>query len=51
MVASYGRGEDPQEGGRMSAKDIDAIVIHCSATREGQDDRVADIDKWHKGGL
>ena len=32
----------------MKAKDIDAIVIHCSATREGQDVRAADIDKWHK---
>lgn len=29
-------------------KKIDAIVIHCSATREGQDVRAADIDKWHK---
>ena len=32
----------------MRANDIDAIVIHCSATREGQDVRAADIDKWHK---
>ena len=32
----------------MKATDIDAIVIHCSATREGQDVRAADIDKWHK---
>ena len=32
----------------MRAKDIDAIIIHCSATREGQDVRAADIDKWHK---
>lgn len=32
----------------MREKDIDAIVIHCSATREGQDVRAADIDKWHK---
>ena len=29
-------------------KKIDAIVIHCSATRVGQDIRAADIDKWHK---
>ena len=29
-------------------KRIDAIVIHCSATREGQDVRASDIDKWHK---
>lgn len=32
----------------MKAQDIDSIVIHCSATREGQDVRAADIDKWHK---
>ena len=32
----------------MKKEDIDAIVIHCSATREGQDVRAADIDKWHK---
>lgn len=32
----------------MKAKTIDAIVIHCSATRAGQDVRAADIDKWHK---
>lgn len=28
-------------------KTIDAIVIHCSATRAGQDVRAADIEKWH----
>lgn len=32
----------------MKAETIDAIVIHCSATRAGQDVRAADIDKWHK---
>lgn len=32
----------------MNPNNIDAIVIHCSATREGQDVRAADIDKWHK---
>ena len=32
----------------MRTDDIDAIVIHCSATREGQDARASDIDKWHK---
>lgn len=32
----------------MNKKDIDAIVIHCSATREGQDVHASDIDKWHK---
>lgn len=29
-------------------KTIDTIVIHCSATREGQDVRASDIDKWHR---
>lgn len=29
-------------------KEIDTIVIHCSATREGMDVRASDIDKWHK---
>lgn len=29
-------------------KTIDAIVIHCSATRAGQDVRASDIDKWHR---
>ena len=32
----------------MRKEDVDAIVIHCSATRAGQDVRAADIDKWHK---
>lgn len=32
----------------MKEKDIDAIVIHCSATREGEDYTVKDIDQWHK---
>lgn len=32
----------------MNPSKIDAIVIHCSATREGQDVRASDIDKWHK---
>ena len=32
----------------MKKKDIDAIVVHCSATRAGQDVRASDIDKWHK---
>lgn len=29
-------------------KKIEAIIIHCSATREGQDIRASDIDKWHR---
>lgn len=32
----------------MKEKDIDAIVIHCSATKEGKDYTVKDIDRWHK---
>lgn len=29
-------------------KEIDAIIIHCSATRTGQDLRAKDIDRMHK---
>lgn len=29
-------------------KTIDAIIIHCTATKEGQDFRAADVDRWHK---
>lgn len=32
----------------MKAKDIDAIVIHCSATTEGRDFHAADFDRWHR---
>lgn len=32
----------------MKNENIDAIVIHCSASRAGQDLRAADIDKMHK---
>lgn len=27
---------------------IDKIIVHCSATPEGRDYTVADIDKWHR---
>jgi len=27
---------------------INKIIIHCSATKEGQKVTVADIDRWHK---
>lgn len=27
---------------------IDKIIIHCSATREGQDISASTIDRWHK---
>jgi N-acetylmuramoyl-L-alanine amidase len=29
-------------------REINEIIIHCSATPEGKDYTVADIDKWHK---
>lgn len=29
-------------------RSIDKIIIHCSATAEGRDYTVEDIDKWHK---
>lgn len=32
----------------MKPEEIDAIVIHCSATKEGVDFKAADIDKWHR---
>ena len=32
----------------MKASDIDSLVIHCSATREGQNVKASDIDKWHR---
>lgn len=28
---------------------INLIVVHCSATREGQPHTAADIDRWHRG--
>lgn len=27
---------------------INKIIIHCSATPEGRDNTIEDIDKWHK---
>lgn len=32
----------------MKKQDIDAIVIHCTASRAGVDLRASDIDKMHK---
>lgn len=29
-------------------RDIKEIIIHCSATPEGRDFTVADIDRWHR---
>ena len=27
---------------------INEIIVHCTATQEGKDFHVADVDKWHK---
>ncbi len=32
----------------MKKEDVDAIVIHCSATREGKPFFAKDIERWHK---
>lgn len=32
----------------MKARDIDAIVIHCTGSREGKDLRALDIDRDHR---
>lgn len=29
-------------------REIELIVVHCSATRPSQDIRAADIDRWHR---
>lgn len=29
-------------------RNINMIMVHCSATREGKDYTVADIDRWHR---
>lgn len=29
-------------------RQINDIIVHCSATKEGRDYTVADIDRWHK---
>ena len=29
-------------------REINKIIIHCSATKEGQDISAATIDEWHK---
>lgn len=29
-------------------REINEIIVHCSATPEGRDYTVADIDRWHK---
>lgn len=32
----------------VSGRVINSIIIHCSATPEGKDFTVADIDRWHR---
>ncbi len=32
----------------MKMREINEIIIHCSATPEGRDYTVADIDRWHR---
>lgn len=27
---------------------IEEIIVHCTATKEGQNFKAADVDKWHK---
>ena len=29
-------------------RNINLIIVHCSATPEGRDVSVADIDRWHR---
>ena len=29
------------------ARDIDKIIIHCSATLEGRDVKTSEIKRWH----
>lgn len=29
-------------------KEIDAIIIHCSATQEGENFTAKDVDRWHR---
>ena len=33
---------------KQRLEDIHSIVVHCSATREGQPVTAKDIDKWHR---
>jgi N-acetylmuramoyl-L-alanine amidase len=33
---------------KKSKRIIKEIIVHCTATQEGRDFTVADIDKWHK---
>lgn len=30
------------------ARKINEIIVHCTATAEGKDFRVSDIDRWHR---
>lgn len=33
---------------KKSTRSINRIVVHCTATKEGQDFKAKDIDQWHK---
>lgn len=33
---------------KKKMRKINEIIVHCTATKEGKDYTVADIDKWHK---
>lgn len=33
---------------QLTMREINRIILHCSATPEGKDYTVADIDRWHK---
>lgn len=41
---SYG---NPNELGK-EMRQIKEIILHCTATQEGRDVHVADVDRWHK---
>lgn len=41
---SYG---NPNELGK-EIRQIKEIILHCTATQEGRDVHVADVDRWHK---
>lgn len=33
---------------KKSTRKISKIIVHCSATAEGKDFTVQDIDRWHR---
>lgn len=53
IIAKAGIGGGPADtpgdlAGKKATRAINMIVVHCSATKEGQDFDAADIDKWHR---